>query len=750
MKKILLSAALCSSLLFANYNDAGTDYTNAITKSFTEESTLQPINTVNMILDIIAQTKASEFVNKGPYKALIKDKEKSGQVQSAGASGNKNIEKLMQMNINVTRKSNTDPMIVKFWIDENDDPSRKQRIIGFMEVQNGVSAEYPYGKLTMNFGGYAINSDGSTNFTSKQMGGVISTDKGAHEGQAIVDYKNLMSEGGNQLPELLKLVLNVNPTDAQGNGTAGDQTGEEKGKGVAFSKAVKHGGQSPTVKAYKLALSNRYYKIQEVNKDDIAVNIGSLIVKDKQSLSHKVFRYGLYDENTGNEVTLNSGYPIVKVDSTTGKEYHGYVGYWGLWTQNSEIVNNDTVYKEEDRARTTAYTIVEGPGKLKKFTKSSTTIDKLNGTKMYYWNNSDNTQYIITWDSSAGGGNGNFKILGTQNNQTGEANSVSGVTNKYLFNTAGDDNSGIPITINDWNGAWSEALQANIPVKATLSNTSTVSFHKEEIVNPSSDLSLVNYGHEVINPAMTSINDFAISNNGSNGVIGKAYTYNSSNLTLEDESSNAVIINSSIDLSNSHRQWGASVGPLLDASSSAVVNNTYNVNNFWEVEQNENIFYRWETGSNDWNKFTGIKLGQTLQTFDAPMVFSYEHNSTKDINGATDVNGLYSLNYDGFSLQVPWKNIDGEWFPKINIKSGTQLTLNATNYRVKVLDEGLVVNTVSGDPATDLLIPGVNDPFWNESTLAHDDNKVKSVGERPLNTLVKVIKGQCVETNCGN
>lgn len=749
MKKILLSAALCSSLLFANYNDAGTDYTNAITKSFTEESTLQPINTVNMILDIISQTKASEFVNKGPYKALIKDKEQSGQVQGAGASSNKNIEKLMQMNIIVTRKSNDDPMIIKFWIDENDDPSREQRIIGFIEVEKGVSAEYPYGKLLMNFSGYSINSDKSTNFDSKVMGGVISTDKGAHEGQAIVDYKNLMTENGNQYPELLKLVLNVNATDAQNNGTKGDETGEEKGRGVAFSKAIEH-GQSPALKAYKLALSNRYYKIQEVSKDDSAVNIGSEITKDKQSLSHKIFRYGLYEETSGNEVKLNSGYPIVKVNSTTGEEYHGYIGYWGLWTENNKIANGDTVYKEEDRARSTAYTIVQGPGKLKKFTKSSTTMNKLNGTKMYYWNNSNNTQYIITWDSSAGGSNGNFKILGTQNNQTGEADVVSGVSNKYLFNTAGDDNSSIPITINDWNGAWSEALQANIPIKATLTNSSNVSFHKEEIVSPSSDLDLVNYGHEVINPAMTDINDFAIYNDGSNGVIGKTYTYNTSNLTLEDESSNAIVINSSIDLSNSHRQWGASVGPLLEATSSSVVNNTYNTSNYWEVEQNENIYYKWETGSNDWNKFTGIKLNSTLQTFDAPMVFNYEHNSTKDINGATDVDGLYRLNYDGFSLQVPWKNINGKWFPKINIKSATQLSLAGNDYRVKILNEGLVVNTVSGNPASDLLIPGVNDPFWTASTLTHDAVKVKSVGERPLNTLVKVIKGQCVETNCGN
>lgn len=749
MKKILLSTVLCSSLMFGAYNDAGTDYADSITKSFTEESTLQPINTVNMILGILSQTKASEFVNKGPYVALIKEEEESGDVQSAGATGNSNVEKLTPMTIVVTRKSNTDPMIVKFWMDEDDGPSGEQRIMGHMVVDEAVSSEYPLGKFTMNFGGFSIDQDGTVDFddsSKKDMGGIFTADKGAYVGQALVNFKNLMKENGNSLPEVLKLVINVNQIDTDGdNGTLLD--GEKKGRGVAYSKGVQW-GQTPTIKAYKLSLSDRYYKIQEVNKDDKSIDVGSIIVKDKQDLSHKVFRYGLYDDITGDQITLNSGFPIVKVDSTTGHEYHGYIGYWGLWAEDNKITNGNTVYKEDDNSRVNPYTVVQSSGKLKKFTKSSTTMDKLDNTKMYYWDNASSNQYIISWDSTAGAGNGNFKILGIQDNQTGEA-TAGALTGKYIFNTGGDDNSGVSFTIENWSGAWSESLKANIPIKSTLTNISSISFHQEEVVNPSSNLTLVNYGYEVINPGMTNLNDFMIQDNGSNGIIGKSYIYNATSMVLKDNSDNDILINSSINVSGTNREWGASVGPLLNPSEQS---GTYNGANFWEVEQAENVFYRWETGNNDWNKFSGIKDSSgNLVSFSAPIMFNYEHDVSKDINGSTTNGGMYSLSYDGFSLQIPWENVSGEWFPKININSGTQLTDNDnTDYRVKILDEGLIVNTVGGDPEPSLVIPSSNDPFWADPTITHDANKIKALGQKPLNAKVEVIKGVCVETNCGN
>ena len=384
---------------------------------------------------------------------------------------------------------------------------------------------------------------------------------------------------------------------------------------------------------------------------------------------------------------------------------------------------------------------------------------------MYFWNNTDSKQYILTWDKTVS----NYKILGTQNNQTGEANNDAPINN-YVFyfkngNVSNDYNVSEfnspernitinnALSVNTWSNAWSQSLQANIPIKFNINNDSNISFSQEEVVTPSADLTLINYGYEILNPSMTNINDYTIQNSGSNGVIGNVYQYTASTMTLTDSNrSNAnVTVKSDINVTGTHRQWGVSVGPLLESNATAVINQEYNTTNFWNVRQNENVYYIWETGNNDWNKYTGLKQNGQLQSFSPPLTFLYEHNTSNDENNATDVNGTYSLNYDGSSLQVPWQNINGQWFPKINIKSGTRLTLDGTNYRIKILEEGLLVDKATNQNAA----PGLNildssDLFWTSPNPIYDNQKILSVGEKPVNALVKVIKGECVETSCGN
>lgn len=744
MKNILLGLLVSISLLwgppFPAYLEDGTDYSDAVTNSFTEEAALGPLKTVNMILGIVSQTKASDFVNKGPYQAMIKEDDDRGQIQSAGGGGNQNVEKLSQMTLIVTRKSETDPMIIKFWLDSPTEEGRDpQRVLGHITTYKGVSTEYPYGKFTMHFSGYGINDDGTTNFSVKDMGGFLQIDKGDVSGRASVLYINEMEEGGiSPIKEELSLTIDV----ATGNGTA-------------IVKSIDWGQQGiPSLKQYALSLSTDFYRVREVNVSNHAQNISEKVM-DKSDKSHKVYRYGVFKESDGSKLTMNSGYSIVKVDDETGKEYHGYIGYWGIWAENDSITGGDTVYKEDDRDQTTAYTIVQAPGKLKKYTRDTLQMSKLHNTKMYLWNDTDGTQYIVTWDKNAGGGEGNYKILGTQNNETGEADNHA-ATGQYIFNTGGDTNTLNPIILNDWSNVWSEALQASLPVKADMNNSVIVSFHKEEVVTPTAIANLVNFGWEIINPDMTTIDNFAIQADGSGAVIGNVYHYDTATMTLIDVNrSNApAVISIDVNVTMTHREGGASIGPLLEANATNIGN--YNGMNFWDVERLEDIYYRWETGNNDWNKFTGIKLASTgvLQSFDAPIAFTYEHNTMHDINDATDVNGTYSLDYDGFSLNIPWKNVNGTWSPKINLKNATQLTYDSVDYRVKILEEQLMVNEevgyVSGGGNPELSIPplpasGYPSVENNETGIIHNANLVEGIGEKPLNAQVKVIKGVLID-----
>lgn len=748
MKKILISTVLSSALLFGAYDSVGTDYEKAVSQSWTQENTLSALETVNMILGFIRDSRASDFINKGNYKALLKDEDKEGSAKQAGTTST-TVEKLMPMTLNVTRDINNTsaPMYVKLWLDTNGPNDVPMRVVGHMTVEKGVSDEYPLGDFTFQFGGYLINKNGDINVTNpnkKVMSGVMDITKADVKGQAKVEYKNSMMGGAEE--ESIHMILNVNATDANNDGDKTDD-GEEQGNGVAYTKVTSFQDNNSTLKAYKLSLSKDFYRVQEVDATSGA-NMGDSTVKEKAVQLHKVYRYGVYHDSNGSKVKMNSGFPIASTTSNA----HGYIGYWGLWSENDLLKNGDVVKKEGAKDNAT-YTIMQSEGKLKKYTKDTTTLAKIHNTKLFYYDNSTNQQYILTWDKNAGGGNGNFKILGTQNNY-GEAQNVANVSGKYLFNTAGDDNSTNPITLQEWSGAWSEALNAQLSIKSTLTNDTNVSYHKEEVVVPTSNMTLYHFGNTMINPNMDKSNTSTINQTAAiqawqtPSIIGAEYKFSANNYMLTDANDTNITVPSDVNFSTTQYGWwenGAQFGPFLDTNSTK-----YNAFNFWDVDRNESVYYKWETGKQNWNKFTSIKDSTgKLITFDPPKNFNYEHTTANDLNSDTNNTGMYSLQYDGYSLQVPWKYDDKNgWVPKINIKSGTAVTdSNGAKYRLKVLEEGIMIGdakTYQGKPA--IIIPSdLNSSYMGPD---HNGTLIQNLGDVPKDANVTVIKGVCVKDNC--
>jgi hypothetical protein len=226
------------------------------------------------------------------------------------------------------------------------------------------------------------------------------------------------------------------------------------------------------------------------------------------------------------------------------------------------------------------------------------------------------------------------------------------------------------------------------------------------------------------------------------------YQFNASSLTLVDlnRSNSPVVFANNADFNNTTYQWwtyGTQMGPLLTMDRAA----NYNGSNWWEVEQNENVYYRWETGTRNWNKFTGLKNGSNeILNFDPPMVFAYTHDSTKDTNGATNNGGLYSLKYDGYDLQIPWRYeaSSGVWFPKINIKSGTNITDGTTTYRIKALESGILIGETSSGPSSWPL----NDLNTSYDGVEHNSSLISVTGHTVPDANVTVIKGKCLFRNC--
>jgi len=82
------------------------------------------------------------------------------------------------------------------------------------------------------------------------------------------------------------------------------------------------------------------------------------------------------------------------------------------------------------------------------------------------------------------------------------------------------------------------------------------------------------------------------------------------------------------------------------------------------------------------------------------------------------------------------------WIPAINLKDGTVLSAGGTNYVVKAVEEGLVMNTVVGlDPAPELVIDTTVAP----PSPTYDASKTALVGAVPTGVELRIIKGELVD-----
>jgi hypothetical protein len=118
------------------------------------------------------------------------------------------------------------------------------------------------------------------------------------------------------------------------------------------------------------------------------------------------------------------------------------------------------------------------------------------------------------------------------------------------------------------------------------------------------------------------------------------------------------------------------------------------------------VFYTWETGPNDWQRFTGVKDGSgSFVEFDAPLQVEYVHSQADTAAPDYKYSGSkFYLEYNGFGdlWGIPGTCVDmdsgepvdcgagGEnrWVPEFNIPTGATVTdgTSDVNYLVKQLE----------------------------------------------------------------
>lgn len=691
---------------------ASSAYITDAQSSFVADQTSEGINQVNMITCFMAAMKPDSMVNQGNYIALVDDTkcDAGGRDKvsnsSSGSSGS-TASQYSTATVNSSRASNSNPMIGKVWVDENSE-GQQMTIFVHASATDAPTSTNPYGTFRMDFCGKA--SGGS----SCAFSGFIDA------GSTGLSYYETGSMGGGS--RMIALTLNADGT------TSG--TGK---------MSIVQTGLPDSI--FTFAYNSTFFRRDDGTNDQCfsrdATDAGT---------GFSVWRYGLYDADTGARITRNSGFPIEY--TTGGTTYHGYMGYYGLWLPQdvlSTIASGATVQKityGSGSATTADYTLVKAGGKLTKYTKGTKSLADIDQIRFTFFANSSTapsvwgatpayaqgTQYEMYWDNT----NSQFVITGYQSCGS------SGCQVASLSSSVAVNNSYWTTNYSYGIFGWSQSLGGEVFINtaSTPSASTVVTYRVQDLVYPSQYAAIGNLycitdcptasGIAALLASTASTPFGSTAGNYSPTTSLVTYTLNATTGNLVDSAS-ATVTTASTSLTGQF-QWGIRSGKLFPTSQASTVDaadsltdGTYNP---WGVDALD-VYYIWETGPNGWNQFSAVKDSSgTFVQFDAPLNVNYTVPTGAaygDYAGKTIV-----LQYNGFGdlFGIPGKCVNpitneagdcatmtnARYVPEFAIPfsqtTGT-VTNGSTTYLVKWLDREIrfAKKTVADCTAAGLSLP---------------------------------------------
>src|SRR5579862_1563891 len=137
---------------------------------YVQDETAQGIGSLNLVLCVIGATDPGDMVNAGPYVALVDmnkcQNEKGGSGASAGATNFANAI------VDVTRASNTAPMIGKVWLSLTEQGSTTN-VYAYLTATQSPATAPPYGAFRMDYIGDKGGNVGFNGYIDSTTPGVI-------------------------------------------------------------------------------------------------------------------------------------------------------------------------------------------------------------------------------------------------------------------------------------------------------------------------------------------------------------------------------------------------------------------------------------------------------------------------------------------------------------------------------------------------------------------------------------------------
>ena len=577
-----------------------------------QDATSSSIGEVNMIACIMHALSADQLVNQGAYLALVDknkcDSEKRSSTSNAGSTsdGAQAAASYLTATVNSTRASNNDPMISKVWLDLEEEGFH-QTIYVHVAATAAPTATNAYGVFRLDYCG---KMEGMSGCPSR---GYL---EGATNG---LNFYELGSDGTDTESTALRLET-ASATGGNGRLVSDTQNG---------------------LNAFLFAYDSSYFRRADDNTDQCFTRDAS-----DPDTGMSIWRYGLYDANSGARVDRNSGFPI---DVTAGGTvYHGYLGYFGLsvpFEAQTALQNGSTVekvdYSSGNTPTRTSYSVVKSDGKLTKYTRHTRTLhtmDKIHFTTFvgmdaagFYSGAGPNSQYELYWDDARGTFVATAQMACDQNGcQSQDLPSPQDVNLSYWAMRGG---------VQGYSQSLGGEVFVNLQgvVGSVDSNAVQVVFRSQDLVYPA-DLPAQLYCVQNCPTAASLSAYFTSGGQGGSPYAGStannfqptavtevvAYTTDAASVALRDDTSTAVTF-ADRDALDSRPGFGNGVRTgrlftnLADAECSTASGTycDYKVND-------ADVYYQWETGANSWNQFAAVKDSSgAFVTFDAPLQLAY-------------------------------------------------------------------------------------------------------------------------------
>lgn len=687
-----------------------TDYAKDQTKRFVHERSSDALDQVNSILCMFDQTKYGDasLLNSGYYTALVdesvcdgRDSSENSNSSSSGGTSASGAREYTKFKVKSERSTALSPQIVSAFVGVNGPGNMPMSIQAKFNITEAASEFNPLGAFSSSYKG-SING-----VPVPVMRGMIKSLRDS-QGRVVVKYAESFSMPGGQELSSVKSAL-VRNTEG-GYGSVYQLNNEQQ-----------EPGPSAGPETFQFAYNKTHFARRKGTS-------GTPECFSRSDFETSAWRYGLYNATPKTRVNVNSGFPINT--QADGKGQFGFLGYYGLFLPPGAdaLTNGSTVYKIEpgegnNQPVATSYTLIVKNGKLKRHVRSEVTLADLKNIPL---------EGMLPTPGQGGGGPGggsmqriswdgtNLAVIASASFSNGGPPSWTPTTPAQVIN------SGTTLMFGDI-GLYSQALGGQVRIKLSgctpVSNTNPglgvtcetptsntpVVFFKESQVKP---------GDATVPASLSCYQNCPKAGAGGMNKSDQQYAddgsrrdYSFADGMLKDGGFNVALLEAS-----DGQSWGYNSGPLFEA-------NTSNLNALkcpwnpaqtcgWRAWGELAEFFTWETGPNNWNKFTSVVDGNgNVVEFDAPLPvkFIYPSTGTAGTN-PTQVDQKYAgntfyLQYGGFgNLQgIPGKCVNPEnptdtdidcskpgrrWVPEFTIPEGATATNDAgtASYLIKPLE----------------------------------------------------------------